>query len=138
MCCVIIELVEKTYNAAMSWLSFLIVSLIVPVVLLVGVPVLRWVGKDSSFRFGLLGYRTPLSRSSEDNWREGNMYAAQVWLCVGIVFAVISLAVSFLAMRVSLDDRSLLSTVLVVVQVVLAILTIVPVELHLRHFDSRQ
>jgi hypothetical protein len=86
----------------------------------------------------LLGYRTPLSRSSEDNWREGNMYAAQVWLYVGIIFVVISLAVSFLAMRVSLDDRSLLSTVLVVVQVVLAILTIVPVELHLRHFDSRQ
>ena len=122
----------------MSWLGFLIVSLIVPVVLLVSVPLLRWVGQDPSLRFGLLGYRISVSRSSEENWYEGNMYAAKVWLCIGIVLVVISLAISFITVSISLADRSVLLTVMVLVQALLAVLTIVPVELHLRHFDSRE
>lgn len=66
------------------------------------------------------------------------MYAAKVWLCIGIVLVVISLAISFITVRSSLSNQSVLLTVMVLVQTLLAVLTIVPVELHLRHFDNQE
>ncbi|ROT86622.1 SdpI/YhfL protein family [Bifidobacterium mongoliense] len=119
----------------MDWIWFVVMSLIIPVMMIASAPLCSWAAKDDGLRYGLIGYRTPLSRSSPENWREGSEYSARVLLITGVILLLISIGLSVAAVWLSADTRSRLSLVTVAVQVVLLVLSIIPVEVHLHRFD---
>ena len=109
--------------------------LIVPLTMLVfGVLMRRRPPKDMG---GVFGYRTRRSTMNEETWKFAHEMCGKVWTLVGAVLLVVSVVLSLLFLRSGADVLMDRATSLSMAQVVILVLSIVPVEHSLKkHFDE--
>lgn len=84
-----------------------------------------------------LGYRTSLSTRNEDTWEVANRTLGKVWLTLGLITLPLS-AISIIPFINKTEEAAGTAlTILTLIQVVILILSIIPVELKLRKtFDE--
>lgn len=116
----------------------MLLSLLIPTLMLAGVPLLRWVSRAPDMRFSSVGFRTELSESSEKNWYEANSYAARIWLPCSLVLLVISLLISTLILwRLAPTTAVIASLVVMSADLLVLVATVIMVQIHLEHSEDR-
>ena len=84
-----------------------------------------------------LGYRTPLSMKNKDTWEVANRTLGKVWLWAGSITLPVSLISVFPFLNDSENTLETAITIISFLQVLIIILTIIPVEKKLRNsFDE--
>ncbi len=116
-------------------ITLFICNLIVPLLMLVfGVWMLRRPPKEIN---GAFGYRTRMSMKNEKTWRFAHEKCGRIWTWTGAVLLVVSVALSILLWLKGGDALTRFTTSYSMAQVVVLVLTILPVERSLKkHFDE--
>ncbi len=84
-----------------------------------------------------LGYRTPLSMKNEKTWEVANRTLGKVWLWVGAITLPVSIFSILPFLNKSEDTLGTAITIISFIQVLIIVLTIIPVEKKLREtFDK--
>ena len=117
------------------WIWLLIVDLLIPLTELgFGTLFLRRAPKNINFIFG---YRTALSMKNRDTWSFAHRMIGRLWLTLGGVLLPLSPVPLLFCLRS--DERAIALTggIVAVVQILLLILSVIPVEIALhRTFDE--
>ena len=116
-------------------ITLFLCSLIVPLTMLVfGVWMRRRPPKDVG---GAFGYRTRRSTQNEETWRFAHEKCGRVWTWTGLVLLIVTAAWMIVLWGNGVDAMTKWTTTLSMAQVVVLLLTIVPVEHALKkHFDD--
>lgn len=86
---------------------------------------------------GMIGYRTSRSRLSKETWNFAQLYSGKIFLISGMFMFVVSVAASIVSFAVSEDAAAHICVILCLVQVIIILLSIIPVEAALRkNFDQ--
>lgn len=118
-----------------SGIMLFICGLIVPLTMLVfGVWMRRHPPKAVN---GAFGYRTRRSTKNEETWRFAHEKCGKIWTWTGLVLLVVSVGLSILLRTKGGDVLTKYATSFTMAQVVVLLLTIMPVEHALKkHFDE--
>lgn len=110
-------------------------NILVPIIMFVfGIIFSKHPPKEIS---GICGYRTTRSMRNIDTWRFANIYAGKLWIRIGAYTFVPSLLASLAAYGLGESGQSLVSLVIVTIQVIVIIASIRPVENALKkNFDE--
>ena len=116
-------------------ITLFICNLLVPLLMLVfGVWMLRRPPKEIN---GAFGYRTRMSMKNEKTWSFAHEKCGRIWTWTGAVLLVVSVALSILLWLKGGDALTRFTTSYSMAQVVVLVLTILPVERSLKkHFDE--
>ena len=74
------------------------------------------------------GYRTKRSMKNIDTWKFAHDYAGRLWWKVGWILMIPTVLVQLLFMKSSTNKAGILSLVIIFVQMLILLLTIIPVE----------
>ena len=86
----------------------------------------------------IYGYRTSRSMKNQETWRFAHETCGRLWVRLGAVLLLLSLAAAAMTFGRGVETAGIVSAVVVVVQVVVVIGSIVPVERALkRNFDDQ-
>ena len=86
----------------------------------------------------IYGYRTARSMKNQETWRFAHETCGRLWVRLGAVLLLLSLAAAAMTFGRGVETAGIVSAVVVVVQVVVVIGSIVPVERALkRNFDDQ-
>ena len=84
------------------------------------------------------GYRTTRSMKSEETWAFAHAYCGSVWRRAGLVMGIVSAAACIAVFLLGEDAISVISIVLITLQIILLIGSLYPVEKALEaNFDER-
>ena len=116
-------------------ITLFLCSLIVPLTMLVfGIWMRRRPPKEIN---GAFGYRTRMSMKNDETWRFAHEKCGKIWTRTGLVLLVVSLGASILLWTKGGDVLTRFVTSFSMGQVVVLVLTILPVEHSLKkHFDE--
>ena len=85
----------------------------------------------------LIGYRTSLSMKNEDTWDVANRTLGKIWRIVGLIMLPVSAISTIPFLETPEDTIGTAITIITLVQTVIIVLTIIPVEIKLRKtFDQ--
>lgn len=87
---------------------------------------------------GAYGYRTPLSMKNQDTWDFAHRTCGRVWLAVGCAMLPLSVLVWRRTLPYSEGDRGFLTAAVTVLEAVVMLLTIIPVEWALHKAFDKQ
>ena len=86
----------------------------------------------------IYGYRTSRSMKNQETWRFAHETCGRLWVRLGAVLLLLSLAAAVMTFGRGVEAAGIVSAVVVVVQMVVVIGSIVPVERALkRNFDDQ-
>ena len=86
----------------------------------------------------IYGYRTSRSMKNQETWRFAHETCGRLWVRLGAVLLLLSLAAAAMTFGSGVETAGIVSAVVVVVQMVVVIGSIVPVERALkRNFDDQ-
>lgn len=86
---------------------------------------------------GVFGYRTRMSMKNDETWRFAHEKCGRIWTWTGLVLVILSVAVSVFLWINGVETMTKFATAFSMAQVLVLVLTIVPVERSLRrHFDE--
>ena len=116
-------------------ITLFICNLIVPLLMLVfGIWMLCRPPKEIN---GAFGYRTRRSMKNEQTWRFAHEKCGRIWTWTGAILLVVSVVLSVLLWLKGGEALTRFTTSYSMAQVVVLVLTIVPVERSLKkHFDE--
>ena len=81
---------------------------------------------------GLVGYRTSRSMKNMDTWKFANEYCGRLWYKMGLFMLALSILVSVVLLGTNDSTYSIISLIFVLVQCVVLIVSIFPVEIALK------
>jgi len=85
----------------------------------------------------IFGYRTNMSMKNKETWMFAHQYIGKLWKVCGWLILPISTAVMFFALGRAIEDVSIISGVICVIQMVMMLCTMIPTEIALRkNFDK--
>ena len=116
-------------------ITLFLCSLIVPLTMLVfGVWLRRRPPKEIG---GVFGYRTRMSMKNDETWRFAHEKCGKIWTWTGVVLLIVTAVLSALLWLKGGDALTRFATSWSMAQVVVLVLTILPVEHALKkHFDE--
>ena len=118
------------------WLFVTVMDLLVPAIMLYFGR--RFQKKPPEKINQIYGYRTARSMKNQETWRFAHETCGRLWVRLGAVLLLLSLAAAAMTFGRGVETAGILSAVVVVVQVVVVIGSIVPVERALkRNFDDQ-
>lgn len=86
---------------------------------------------------GVMGYRTKMSRKNKDTWAFAHDYCGRLWLKIGVVITIVTIAVQFPFINAEEEKIGLLTAIIEITQMVILLGSIIPVEIALnRTFDK--
>ena len=86
---------------------------------------------------GLYGYRTSMSMKNPDTWDFAHRTCGRIWLAVGLVMLALAVLAWTQTLSYSVGDAGVLTAGISMLEAVVLILTIIPVERALkRNFDK--
>lgn len=86
---------------------------------------------------GIYGYRTSMSMKNKETWEFAHQYCGMLWKKLGLLLFILSAFVSFAALQFDDDGQAIMMLILIVVQTVVLIASIFPVEKALKkNFDK--
>ncbi len=117
------------------WLFMFVTSLLLPLaMLLFGQVFRRGIPEEVN---SLFGYRTKRSRKNKDTWAFAHRYVGGLWLRLGVVLLLVTLAVMLFLRGEETDTVAWGGGALVVGQTLVLVLSIYPTEAALeRTFDA--
>lgn len=108
------------------WIFMSICNLLVPIIMLIaGYFMKNHPPMDIN---GIIGYRTKRSRKNKESWIFAQKYCGEIWLKAGAVIMVVTLIVNAIAFRFDQDTVGWIGVWLEAAQVVVLLLSIIPVE----------
>jgi len=85
----------------------------------------------------IYGYRTARSMQNADTWRFAHLYCGRLWRWTGLLLAAVTALAFVLLLGSSLQTIAFFGLGACLLQTVVLVLTILPVELKLKHtFDT--
>lgn len=117
------------------WIFMLLSNLLIPFLMIV---LGRWMWKSPPKNINdLLGYRTNMSRKNQDTWKFAHDYCGRLWWRAGWIMLPLSVVLMLLVLGKSTDTIGGWGGALCLIQCVVLIGCIFPVEKDLKkHFDS--
>lgn len=82
---------------------------------------------------GIIGYRTRRSMKNSDTWKFANEYAGKLWWKAGIVLLIPTIIIHIPFYGSDEDTTGIMSTIVLMIQLVILIGTIFPVERALKN-----
>ena len=118
------------------WLFLTAMDLLIPAIMVgFGTRFLKHPPKTIN---ALYGYRTARSMKNQETWRFAHETCGRLWVRLGAVLLLLSLAAAAMTFGRGVETAGIVSAAVVVVQVVVVIGSIVPVERALkRNFDDQ-
>ena len=118
------------------WLFVTVMDLLVPAIMLYFGR--RFQKKPPEKINHVYGYRTARSMKNQETWRFAHETCGRLWVRLGAVLLLLSLAAAAMTFGSGVETAGIVSAVVVVVQMVVVIGSIVPVERALkRNFDDQ-
>ena len=118
------------------WLFVTVMDLLVPAIMLYFGR--RFQKKPPEKINQIYGYRTARSMKNQETWRFAHETCGRLWVRLGAVLLLLSLAAAVMTFGRGVEAAGIVSAVVVVVQMVVVIGSIVPVERALkRNFDDQ-
>ncbi len=118
------------------WLFVTVMDLLVPAIMLYFGR--RFQKKPPEKINQIYGYRTARSMKNQETWRFAHETCGRLWVRLGAVLLLLSLAAAVMTFGRGVETAGIVSAVVVVVQMVVVIGSIVPVERALkRNFDDQ-
>ena len=118
------------------WLFVTVMDLLVPAIMLYFGR--RFQKKPPEKINHIYGYRTARSMKNQETWRFAHETCGRLWVRLGAVLLLLSLAAAAMTFGSGVETAGIVSAVVVVVQMVVVIGSIVPVERALkRNFDDQ-
>ena len=118
------------------WLFVTVMDLLVPAIMLYFGR--RFQKKPPEKINQIYGYRTARSMKNQETWRFAHETCGRLWVRLGAVLLLLSLAAAAMTFGRGVETAGIVSAAVVVVQVVVVIGSIVPVERALkRNFDDQ-
>ena len=118
------------------WLFVTVMDLLVPAIMLYFGR--RFQKKPPEKINQIYGYRTARSMKNQETWRFAHETCGRLWVRLGAVLLLLSLAAAAMTFGRGVETAGIVSAVVVVVQMVVVIGSIVPVERALkRNFDDQ-
>ena len=97
----------------------------------------RFIKKPPKDINGLYGYRTSMSMKNQDTWDFAHRTCGRIWLMVGLVMLPLAALAWMRTRSDSVGDAAVRNIGIEVVEIVVLLLTIIPVERALkRNFDK--
>ena len=117
------------------WLTMLICDLLLPVTMIFGgMMMYRRPPKKIN---GIYGYRTRRSMKNMQTWRFAHHYCGRLWLRMGIVLLILTIAVMAVSALGDIQIISILTLVILGVQMIALFISIFKVEAELKNnFDE--
>lgn len=117
------------------FIMLFVCNLLIPLLmLLVGLVWEKHAVKDIN---GIIGYRTARSMKNEETWNFAQRYMGKIWKKTGFVLFIPSIAVNIIWFFADKNVFSIVTAVLETVQVIVLLITIIPVERALKkNFDE--
>ena len=112
------------------WWFLLISDLIIPITMLIVGGIMR-THSPKKINY-VLGYRTSRSMKNMDTWKFAHEHCGKVWFRVGLIMTILSIPVHIPFYHRNEDTLSLVSLVLVTVQLVVLIASVFPTEAALK------
>ena len=81
---------------------------------------------------GFLGYRTSRSMKNMDTWRFAHEYCGRLWWIIGLIMLLPSVAVFIPFYNSDEDTVTIVSSIIMLLQLAILIISIVPTELALK------
>ena len=107
------------------WLLF-VCNLLIPIIMILSG---YWMWKHCPSDINpILGYRTKRSMKNMDTWKFAHDYAGQIWWNAGWILMILTILVQLPFIKSSTDAIGNLSLVIIFVQILVMLLTIIPVE----------
>lgn len=118
------------------WFFMFIMNLLVPLTMIIFG---KYFSKSAPENInGVFGYRTPMSMKNKETWTFAHNYCGRIWVYMGSILLVISVAVMLFLIGKEKDSIGNYSLVLTVIQITFLLSPIVPTELALRKkFDIK-
>lgn len=117
--------------------AFLIICDILIPAIMVGFGLILWKHPPKKIN-GIYGYRTGRSMKSIEAWNFAQRKCGKLWFYAGIALMIFSAVILFFCLRFGLASAIQLSVWFPMLQCVVLILSIIPVELSLKFdFDER-
>ena len=117
------------------WIFMLVVDLFIPLTM-IGIGALFRIHPPQQINF-LYGYRTAMSMKNTDTWLFANRYFARIWLWAGVVLLLRTWWPLLFCLGKSTEYTSVVGLVVCLVQVLVLLLSLIPVECALRRtFDA--
>ena len=117
------------------WIFMTVMALLIPAIMII----IGWLfsrkapGKINHF----FGYRTRRSMINRDTWEFAHKYCGKLWLKVGTTMAVLSIIPMIAVFGKDEDTTGMVGTVVELIQVMILLLSIIPVERALKKtFDD--
>ena len=118
------------------WLFVTVMDLLVPAIMLYFGR--RFQKKPPEKINHVYGYRTARSMKNQETWRFAHETCGRLWVRLGAVLLLLALAAAAMTFGSGVETAGIVSAAVVVVQVVVVIGSIVPVERALkRNFDDQ-
>ena len=118
------------------WLFVTVMDLLVPAIMLYFGR--RFQKKPPEKINQIYGYRTARSMKNQETWRFAHETCGRLWVRLGAVLLLLSLAAAAMTFGSGVETAGIVSAAVVVVQMVVVIGSIVPVERALkRNFDDQ-
>ncbi|NLB51089.1 MAG: SdpI family protein [Clostridiaceae bacterium] len=116
-------------------MPFLATLLIPAIMLATGLIFRRWAPRSINY---LIGYRTRRSTINDDTWIFANRTMGMIWIRWGLLMLIPSLILMLILLNQPIELFNRVSLILTAIQLVLMILSIVPVERALKaNFDEK-
>lgn len=115
---------------------FLYISnLLIPLIILIGGLFMKY--KTPKKINGWVGYRTTMSMKNEETWQFAHNYCGGLWIKIGLILTLIAIAGCMISAFSGYVVASIISVILMVIQVATLLLSIAPTERELKkHFDE--
>lgn len=85
----------------------------------------------------LYGYRTARSTKNIETWKFAHEYCGKLWTKIGIAMFILSLFICIILNTLSEEVKGVIGTVLIMVQTIILLISIIPVEKALKKkFDE--
>ena len=86
---------------------------------------------------GIYGYRTTMSMKNKETWEFAHKYCGLLWKKLGFILLILSAIISIVAFKFNDDGKAIIILILVLMQIVVLIASISPVEKALKkNFDE--
>ncbi len=117
------------------WIFMLIMDLLTPLLMWgFGVLSLKRAPKEINFVYG---YRTTMSMKNKDTWQFAHAYFGRLWSRIGLILLPVSIIPMLFVINRDTNTVSIVGGVVCAIQVVVLLVSIVPVEKALkRTFDK--
>ncbi len=116
------------------WIFMLAIDLLTPLLMLgLGYAFGKHPPKDIN---AFIGYRTTMSMKNADTWAFAHRYCGKLWLWIGLATLIPSVIPLLFYISAEESIVSLVGVTVMCVQMLLLLVTVIPVEMALhRHFD---